>query len=108
MSVLRVLRVAAGAALLVNAVPHGVSGVQGRPFPSPVADPPGVGMSPPPVNITWSAANAVAGGLLLRRGVRTPGEWLAVSIAAIGTANVLAFHFGDVLRGGKGLRGLRR
>jgi deazaflavin-dependent oxidoreductase (nitroreductase family) len=101
-----ILRTALGAALLVNAVPHGVAGVQGKPFPSPFADPPGVGTSPPAVNLGWSALNAVAGALLLRRGIRSVGEAVAASAAALAMASVLAFHFGDLSRGGQGLRGL--
>jgi len=101
------LRTALGAALLVNAVPHGVAGVQGKPFPSPFAHPPGVGMSPPVVNVGWSALNVVAGALLLRRGIRTPGEAVGATVAGVAMGFVLAFHFGDVLRGGTGLRGLR-
>jgi deazaflavin-dependent oxidoreductase (nitroreductase family) len=107
MSARSILRVALGAALLVNAVPHGVAGVRGEPFPSPFADPPGVGMSPPAVNLAWSAVNAVAGGLALRRGVRTVGEAVAAVVAGVVTACVLIFHFGDVMRGGTGLRGVR-
>ena len=48
-------------ALLVNAMPHFVSGVQGRPFPSPFASPPGKGLSSPVVNVSWGSANGVAG-----------------------------------------------
>ncbi|WP_345799996.1 hypothetical protein AAIB33_10965 [Microbacterium sp. AZCO] len=107
MPVLAVVRAAFGAALLVNAVPHGVAGIQGRPFPTPFADPPGVGMSAPVVNVAWSTANAVAGGLLVARGIRTPGQWVAAALAATCMALVLAFHFGDVMRGGTGVRGLR-
>ncbi|WP_243075810.1 nitroreductase family deazaflavin-dependent oxidoreductase [Microbacterium sp. SS28] len=106
MSVKRVVRSAFGAALLVNAVPHGVSGVQGRPFPSPFADPPGVGMSPPLVNVGWSAANAIAGALLLRRGIRSRSEAVAAAAGAVAMAAVLSYHFGDVLAGGTGLRGV--
>lgn len=94
-----------GAALLVNAVPHGVSGVQGRPFPSPFAHPPGVGMSPPLVNVGWSAANAIAGAWLLRRGIRLPAEAVGAAIGALAMAAVVSYHFGDVLAGGRGLRG---
>src|SRR3954453_22221633 len=99
-----VVRSALGADLLVNAVPHGVSGLQGREFPSPFGDPPGVGMSPPPVNVGWSAANAIAGALLLRRGVRSPSQAVAAGLGAVGMGLVLAYHFGDVLAGGTGLR----
>ena len=107
MSILTAVRSALGAALLVNAVPHGVSGVQGRPFPSPFGDPPGVGMSSPQVNVGWSAANAIAGVLLLRRGVRSPAEAVGAAVGAVAMATVVSYHFGDVLAGGRGLRGLR-
>ncbi|WP_203580352.1 nitroreductase family deazaflavin-dependent oxidoreductase [Microbacterium hibisci] len=100
------VRSALGAALLVNAVPHGVSGVQGRPFPSPFADPPGVGMSSPRVNVAWSAANAIAGALLLRRGIRSRSEAVAAAAGAVAMAVVISYHFGDVMSGGRGLSGL--
>ena len=102
-----VVRSGVGAALLVNAVPHGVSGVQGRPFPSPFGDPPGVGMSSPAVNVGWSAANAIAGVLFLRRGVRSPAETLGAAVGAVAMAVVISYHFSDVLAGGTGLRGTR-
>jgi hypothetical protein len=40
-----------GAGLLVNAVPHFVSGVTGHPFQSPFATPSGEGLSPARVNV---------------------------------------------------------
>lgn len=52
-------------AFLANAVPHFVSGVQGRRFPSPFASPPGKGESSPTVNVVWGTANTVVGYLLL-------------------------------------------
>ena len=103
-----VVRSAAGAALLVNAIPHWFSGVRGRPFPTPFADPPGVGMSSPRVNIGWSAANAIAGALLLRRGIRSPGEAVGAAVGAVAMAVVSSYHFHDVLAGGTGLRGIWR
>jgi deazaflavin-dependent oxidoreductase (nitroreductase family) len=106
-SIVTIVRSAVGAALLVNAVPHGVSGVQGRPFPSPFGDPPGVGMSSPRVNVGWSAVNAIAGALLLRRGVRSPAEAVGAALGAVAMAIVVSYHFGDVLAGGRGLRGMR-
>jgi deazaflavin-dependent oxidoreductase (nitroreductase family) len=105
-SVGSVVRSAVGAALLVNAVPHGVSGAQGRPFPSPFADPPGVGLSSPRVNVAWSAANAIAGALLLRKGIRSRGEAVGTAVGAVAMAATISYHFGDVLAGGTGLRGL--
>jgi hypothetical protein len=102
-----VVRNGVGAALLVNAVPHGVSGVLGRPFPSPFGDPPGVGMSPPLVNVGWSAGNAIAGVLLLSRGIRSPAEAVGAAVGAAAMAAVITYHFRDVLAGGRGLRGSR-
>jgi len=104
-SIRSVVSSAVGAALLINAVPHGVSGVQGRPFPSPFADPPGVGLSSPGVNVGWSAANAIAGLVLLRRGIHSRAEAVGAVVGAVGTAAVLSYHFGDVMAGGRGLRG---
>ena len=97
MAIARIVsRVIAGA-LLVNAVPHGVSGVQGRRFPSPFAHPPGRGLSAPTTNVIWSAANVLVGALLLRRGVHGSGELVAVAGGAVTMAVLLAAWFGRVL-----------
>jgi hypothetical protein len=85
---------------LVNAVPHFVNGVSGQPFPSPFADPPGQGLSPPVVNVLWGSFNLVVGYLLASFArLRNAVLWPRV-IAAIGglvTAYFLASHFGQVL-----------
>ncbi len=52
-------------AFLVNAVPHFVNGVSGRPFPTPFASPPGRGLSSPVVNVLWGTFNAVVAYLLV-------------------------------------------
>jgi hypothetical protein len=54
-------------AFLTNAVPHFVSGVMGRPFQSPFANPPGKGLSSSTVNVLWGFFNLAVGYLLLRR-----------------------------------------
>jgi hypothetical protein len=54
-------------AFLVNAVPHFVSGVTGRRFPSPFASPPGKGESSPIVNVLWATLNLLIAYLLLTR-----------------------------------------
>jgi hypothetical protein len=54
-------------AFLVNAVPHFVTGVTGRRFPSPFAKPPGKGESSPVVNVLWAALNLLIAYLLLTR-----------------------------------------
>lgn len=87
-----------GGALLVNAVPHLVSGLMGRPFQSPFAKPPGEGLSSSTTNFLWGFGNLVFGYLLvchvgafdLRNG---PG------VAALGIGMLLvglfaARHFG--------------
>jgi hypothetical protein len=55
-------------AFLVNAVPHFVSGVCGRRFPTPFASPPGKGESSPIVNVLWGAINLSSDAPLTRTG----------------------------------------
>ena len=103
MSVRSTLARAAAGALLVNAVPHGVAGALGRPFPTPFADPPGVGLSGRVPNLTWSAVNAAAGAVLLRGydGSRRERTALMASGALAGVG--LAGYFGRLdLRVSKG------
>ncbi|SMG49934.1 hypothetical protein [Agreia pratensis] len=87
-----VLRQFAAGVFLVNAVPHGIAGVQGRRFPSPFARPPGRGLSSPTVNVVWSALNAAAGAAFLRRN-RTTGESVAVGVGAATMAIFLSLYF---------------
>ena len=56
-----------GGAFLANSVPHFVSGVMGRSFPTPFASPPGQGLSPAWVNVLWGLFNVVVAYLLLCR-----------------------------------------
>jgi len=85
---------------LANAVPHFVSGTQGRPFPSPFASPPGRGDSSPAVNVLWGAANAGIGYLLLYRVgsfamTHTP-EVLVAGLGGLLISVMIASHFGQV------------
>jgi hypothetical protein len=58
-----------GGLFLANAVPHYVSGVMGRAFQSPFAQPSGKGLSSSTVNVLWGSVNLViAYGLILRVG----------------------------------------
>lgn len=68
-----------GGAFLVNAVPHFVNGVSGRPFPTPFASPPGRGLSSPMVNVLWGTFNLGIGYLL----VCHVGEFLLHRIADV-------------------------
>ncbi|WP_288928632.1 hypothetical protein [uncultured Maritimibacter sp.] len=90
------------AAFAVNAIPHFVAGVQGRAFPSPFASPPGVGMSAPPVNVLWGAANALAAWALFCPvagfdPART-GHLIAGAAGGLVMALLLSRHFGRVMK----------
>ena len=64
-----------GGVLLINAVPHMVSGLTGRPFQTPFAKPPGKGLSSSTVNVFWGFLNLVIGYLLVnKRRTGTPPE----------------------------------
>ncbi|MHB8527262.1 MAG: hypothetical protein ACYDD2_14035 [Candidatus Acidiferrales bacterium] len=92
-----------GGAFLVNAIPHFVSGVCGRSFPSPFASPPGKGMSSPTVNVLWGTLNAVVGYILLYPvGVfhsRSIPDVVATGAGGLVMALMLARHFGSIYGG---------
>jgi hypothetical protein len=54
-----------GGLFLANGIPHFISGITGRMFPTPFAKPPGIGKSKPVVNVLWGLANLVGGYLLI-------------------------------------------
>ena len=87
-----------GGAFLANAVPHLVSGVMGRPFQSPFAQPPGEGLSSSTVNVLWGFFNIVTGYVLVFRigdfGVRNTGDVLACGAGILLIALFSARHFG--------------
>ena len=87
-----------GGAFLANAVPHFVSGISGRPFPTPFANPPGRGNSSPTVNVLWSALNVAVGFALLRLvgrfEIRVVGDVVAAGLGGLVTALMLARAFG--------------
>lgn len=56
-----------GGAFLVNAIPHLVNGVSGRPFQTPFAKPPGKGLSSSTINVIWGFFNLLIAWLLLMR-----------------------------------------
>ncbi|WP_102223181.1 hypothetical protein [Acidimangrovimonas sediminis] len=89
-----------GGVFLTNAVPHLVAGVQGRPFQTPFADPPGRGRSTSIVNVLWGFANLVVAYLLLWHvGPLDMHLWTAVLPPAIGAFAMALFaarHFGRV------------
>jgi hypothetical protein len=87
-----------GGAFLANAIPHFVSGVCGRPFPSPFASPPGKGLSSPIVNVLWGTFNLLVGYLLVAHvgdfHLRNIPDALAAMVGAFGMALMLANSFG--------------
>ena len=89
-----------GGLFLANGVPHFVNGISGNCFQSPFASPPGVGESPPLVNVIWGMTNFVIGYLLLYGvGDFKGGLSLDVFVVALGAliaAVGLAWHFGRV------------
>jgi hypothetical protein len=85
---------------LANGVPHFVHGISGKKFPSPFASPPGVGESPPMVNVIWGMANFVIGYVLIEGVGDFIGgltlEALMVGLGALVAAVGLALHLGRV------------
>jgi hypothetical protein len=88
-------------ALLCNAIPHLVAGLQGVPFPTPFAKPRGVGESSPYVNFLWGGFNLCFGIFLLSRASIVVGmnlESLALLVGALALGSYIAIHFGKVRR----------
>jgi hypothetical protein len=86
-------------AFAVNAVPHFVSGIMGRPFQTPFAKPSGEGLSSSTVNVIWGFFNAVVAYLLLARvgafDPRTTIHVLAFGLGALLITLFSARHFGQ-------------
>lgn len=79
-----------GGAFTENAIPHLVSGLTGRAFQSPLAKPPGKGLSSSKVNVLWGVANLVIAYLLVAR--VGAFDWKE-------TPHVIAFGLGFLLKG---------
>lgn len=90
-------------AFLVNAVPHFVSGVIGRPFPSPFASPPGKGLSSPTINVIWGTVNLIVGYVLVCRvgefHIRNLPDMIAFGVGGFLMAVMLSRTFGRLHRG---------
>jgi hypothetical protein len=87
-----------GGVFLANAVPHLVSGMMGRPFQSPFANPPGQGFSSSTVNVLWGFFNVVVGYLLVLRvgsfELRSTTNALALGAGVLLISCQMARHFG--------------
>ena len=92
-----------GGGTLVNAIPHLVNGVSGRPFQTPFAEPPGKGLSSSTLNVLWGFMNLLSAYLLLIRWsslqLNSAPEALTAGLGALMTALFCARHFGK-LHGG--------
>jgi hypothetical protein len=98
-----------GGAFLINAVPHLVSGVMGRPFQSPFATPSGEGLSSSTVNVLWGAFNLAVGYLLVCHvgdfDLRAPGDAIALGLGALLLGVVMARMFGRFHGGNSPVQG---
>jgi len=98
-----------GGAFLINAVPHLVSGVMGRPFQSPFAKPPGEGLSSSTVNVLWGAFNLAVAYLLVYHvgnfDLRSTGDAIALGLGALVLGVVMARMFGRFHGGNSPVQG---
>jgi hypothetical protein len=83
----------------LHLVSYFVSGVMGKPFPTPFAKPPGKGLSSSTVNVLWGFANSVFAYLLvLRVGRFDPRSIACITPFAAGALLISllsARHFGE-------------
>ena len=104
MSYLPIVSYCPGGACFTNAIPHLISGLRGRPFPSLFSKPVGVGLSSPVVNFVWGWASRVIGYVLIFRvgefSFRSIGDVLVAFLGSLIIGVMLARHFGT-LYGGK-------
>lgn len=86
-----------GGAFLANAIPHFVTGICGRPFPTPFASPPGKGLSSPTLNVIWGTLNFLAGYFLVAHvgdfHLRNIPEMLTATLGAFCMSLMLARAF---------------
>ena len=88
-----------GGVFSANSIPHFVSGTMGRPFQSPLAKPPGKGLSSSTANVVWGFFNAVVGYLLIAHvgafHPRATTHILAFGLGALLISLFSARHFGQ-------------
>ena len=87
-----------GGIFLANAIPHAVSGMMGRPFQSPFAQPRGEGLSSSTVNVIWGFVNFIAAYLLIAHvgtfDMRDAQTMIALGLGALLISLFAAKHFG--------------
>ena len=111
MDVLELIAYFVAGLFLTNGVPHFINGISGRRFQTPFASPPGVGESPPLVNVLWGLFNFAVGYVLVNQIGSFEGDLSSDALALFSGMVVagvgLAWHFGRV-RGGKAKKPRRR
>ncbi|MDE2435267.1 MAG: hypothetical protein KGM49_03310 [Sphingomonadales bacterium] len=90
-------------ALLCNAVPHLVAGLQGRRFFTPWRPPGGEAMASPTENFAWGALNLFTGAALARYAYaqNVPHGAIALALGFILAGLALSRRFGAALDGNK-------
>ncbi|MFT4271503.1 MAG: hypothetical protein QM578_10855 [Pantoea sp.] len=87
-----------GGVFLANAVPHFVSGMMGRSFQSPFANPPGKGLSSSCVNVIWGFVNFLLAYLLLAQvghfNLRNAEQALSAGLGILLMGLYSAYSFG--------------
>lgn len=81
----------------VNMLPHYIHGITGKEFPTPFADPPGVGLSSPAMNVVWAVINFFIGiGLFYfgKLGSREKSLWIPGVAGAVIMSFYVAHYFG--------------
>jgi hypothetical protein len=98
-----------GGMFLINAVPHLVNGVSGRPFQSPFATPSGEGLSSSTVNVLWGAFNLAVGYMLVCHvgnfDLRSTDDAIALGLGALVLGVVMARMFGRFHGGNSPVQG---
>jgi hypothetical protein len=94
---------------LINAIPHLVNGVSGRPFQSPFATPSGEGLSSSTVNVLWGAFNLAVGYMLVCHvgnfDLRSTDDAIALGLGALVLGVVMARMFGRFHGGNSPVQG---
>lgn len=83
----------------INVLPHYIHGIMGKSFPTPFANPPGVGLSSPVINVLWALINFLISFSIFyfaRIGKRKKWIWVAVFVGAVLMSFNLASYFGEL------------
>src|ERR1044072_3246552 len=83
-----------------NVLPHFIKGITGSYFPTPFANPPGKGLSPPILNVTWACINLLLASSIFyfaKIGQRKKTIWIGILIGSLCMAFYLANYFGRLL-----------